>query len=291
MNAFTILDQINLHAPIGIQFRDATDLSIIGDGLNVTIRGPGASQNTHMLTVNGAGYWIAPRLPAISAALLDDPDDWPANAQVLEISVNDNLGRFIPCRFNATLPQKGSLKWAAWNDHSDALKPVSPKAAPAGHHPEYIPLFPAPNYNNSGSRLIIRGQIFTRPSANIPAQPVPVSWAVVRVDIANPVGGADLQIAMGVADAKGQLTLAIPAPELPRGPQPVIGQYRWDATIRIYHDNLGADQPSLEQIIAQHHGPAKRILNNQPLILGQPLILKTNPLPANNPSGLYLVTA
>jgi hypothetical protein len=291
MNAFTAIERLNLHAPIGLQFRDASDLSVVMSGLDVTLSAAPPLTAFVALTRNGHGIWASPRLPGIGAALLELPQSWAANQHEMIVSVQDPSGRYLPTQFTANLPQKGLLNWAAWVDHKTELLPLLPPDAKADYRPDYIPLFPTPNYASSGSRLIVRTQIFIKPNPVNPSEPAPASWALARVDVPDPDGGPDIAIALGVADAKGQLALSIPAPELPRGAPAVLGQFRWDATIRIYHNNLGQTLPPLEQIIAQHSGAAKRTLNSQALILGQSLILKTNPIPAESPSGLYLRTA
>lgn len=281
------------HVPFGFAFRDASDLSLIGDGLDVRVTDVKRPFRKVRLAPTPSGSWMSPRLPGLDAGLAERPADWPANARTFEVTVTDEQERFLPIRFDAELPNRGRFTWPAWAGlDQPKIAPILPVSPLPGYKLDYLPLFPSIARAAPGPRAIVRAQLAERQADT---SDKPCAWAVMTVTVGGKI------IAVGVADAGGSIAACGAYPALPvqapadaaKGRKQVI----WKADIAVYWDELVDKPPKLDAILGQLASPPRVVLERfdktdplpaQDLLLGRPLTLVTKKNATDRLSTLYL---
>jgi len=286
-------DRFVRHVPLGFAFRDASDLSLVGDGLEVRITDAARPFRTAELGPTPSSTWMTPRLPGLDAILAESPADWPAKARTFHVSVDDPFRRFLPIRFDAKLPVRGRFVWPGWAAFDQAkIAPLLPADAPVGYAPDYLPLFPSMARAISASRAMVRAQLAERQADG---SDKPAAWAVMTVSVGSKI------IALGVAGANGSIAASGGYPALPSQTPAEAAKGRdevtWDAEIAVYWDDLTDDLPDLGAILGQLSSPARVALKQfgktdalpaQPLTLGRPLTLVSMKSASERLSTLYL---
>jgi hypothetical protein len=287
-------DKFVRHVPLGFVFRDASDRSLVADGLDIAVVDAARPWRKAMLGVTASGTWMTPRLPGLDAVLAEQPADWPANVRGFEVRVEDRLGRFLPARFAADLPVRGRFAWPSWSGFNQArIRPLLPDDPPAAFAPDYLPLFPSIARTAPGPRTMVRAQLAIRQADG---SDLPASWAAMTVSVSNRI------IALGVAGASGAIVASGAYPPLPSqtAAEAAAGrtEVSWQAKIRVYHGALAGAPPELSAILGQLSGPARRALADlsagepelppQTLTLGRPLTLATMKTATERFSSLYL---
>ena len=201
-------DKFVRYAPVGLAFRDASDLSLIGDGLEVRIIDKELPARATMLVGTPSSTWMTHRLPGLNPALAKYPQDPPDDFRAFDVRVRDPFGRFLPARFAAALPTHGRFHWPSWAGFNQSrIRPLLPESPlPPGYVLDYLPLFPAIARGTPGPRLTVRAQLAIRQPDG---KDKPASWAAVRVIINNQT------IALGVADQGGSVVACGAYPTLP----------------------------------------------------------------------------
>jgi hypothetical protein len=292
-------DRFVRHVPLGFAFRDASDLSLVGEELDVRIVDAALPLRNARLGPTPSGTWMTPRLPGLSMELSEKPADWPAKARTFHVAVDDPERRFLPIRFDAKLPARGRLQWPAWAGFDQAkILPILPAGAAPGYKPDYLPLFPSIARTAPGPRATLRAQLAERQADGTDK---PAAWAVMAVTVKDKDPSKDKLIALGVAGADGSIAACGAYPKLPgqeaadaaKGRKQVI----WDMEIAVYWDELPGDPPDLAAILGQLKSPARVALAEfgktdplpvQKLILGHPLTLVTMKSATERLSTLYL---
>jgi hypothetical protein len=271
-------DRFVRHVPLGFAFRDASDLSLVGDGLEVRIVDAQRPFRRATLGPTPSGTWMTPRLPGLGFELAETPADWPAKARTFKVSVDDPFRRFLPIRFEAKLPVRGRFVWPDWAGLEQAkIAPLLPAAAPAAYKPDYLPLFPTIARAASGPRSTVRAQLAERQADG---SDKPAAWAAMTVTVDGKI------IALGIAGANGSIAVVGAYPALPAQTPEEAAQGRdevtWNAEIAVHWDELADDLPSLDAILGQLSSPPRIALKQlgkddplpgQPLVLGRPLTL------------------
>jgi len=280
--------------PLGFAFRDASDRSLIDDGLEIRVIDAKRPWRATRLSVTPSGTWMTPDLPGIGADLAAQPADWEANARGFEILVRDRFGRFLPARFAANLPVRGRYLWPHWSTFNQArIRPLLPIDPPDDFTPDYLPLFPSIARSAPGPRTTTRAQLAIRQPDG---SDKPAAWAAMTVSVSNRI------IALGVAGASGAIVASGAYPALPSqtADEAAAGrtEVSWKATIRVYYKALAGDPPELSAILGQLSQPPRRALANldpgepelpeQDLVLGRPLTLATMRTDTERFSTLYL---
>src|SRR5829696_6086057 len=154
---------------------------------------------------NRSGVYVAQTIPSFTGqgspedlGLRDwegsaaEPDEvWALAPRPYRVEVRDPRGRFVPFAFDAGLPAKGLLAWAApW------LPSPAPAALPAIGSPagllEPIPLFSCPSRPVPGTMAVVRAQLREQGAER------PAAWALLGVRIDGEMRG------LGLADAEGR---------------------------------------------------------------------------------------
>jgi len=288
-------DTIALSQPVALQFRDASDLSLVTDGIDVTVRDARHPPPGRPLRVVPSGWWTAQRLAGYSG--------WPSDRdRALVVEVRDRAGRYHPASFTLDIgkapPAERPLApvaispWPKWSGFNPSrTRPIRPVGAPDGFQPGYIPLFPTVARSAPGPRAQVRAHLVVRQGAEL----VPARWAAMTVEIGGRIAG------LGIAGADGAIVAAFGYPAYPAvapsaGARPAI---TWQAAIRVYWDDLAGDPPDLDLILRQLGGTALTALDKlpntalpaQPLTLGQPLTLRTRLSATELSSSLHLKPA
>lgn len=271
-------DRFVRHVPLGFAFRDASDLGLVGDGLQVRIVDAGRPFRRATLGTTPSGTWMTPRLPGLGVELAETPADWPAKARSFTVSVDDPFHRFLPMRFEADLPVRGRFVWPGWAGLDQAkIAPLLPAGAPAAYKPDYLPLFPSIARAAPGPRSTVRAQLAERQADG---SDKPASWAAMTVTVDGRI------IALGIAGANGSIAAVGAYPALPaQTPAEAVkgrAEVTWNAEIAVYWDELTDNLPDLSAILGQLSSPPRVALKQlnktdplpaQPLTLGRPLTL------------------
>ena len=286
-------DRFVRHVPLGFAFRDASDLSLVGDELKVRITDAGRPFRTAVLGPTPSSTWMTPRLPGLDAELAETPAAWPAKARTFHVAVDDPFRRFLPIRFDAKLPARGRFVWPGWAALDQAkIGPLLPADAPVAYVPDYLPLFPSMTRAISVSRAMVRAQLAERQADGSDKA---AAWAAMTVTVAGKI------IALGIAGANGSIAASGGYPALPSQTPAEAAKGRdevtWDAEIAVYWDELTDDLPDLGAILGQLSSPARIALKQfgktdplpaQPLTLGRPLTLASMKSASERLSTLYL---
>jgi len=287
-------DKFVRHVPLGFMFRDASDRSLVTDGLDIAVVDAARPWRQATLGATASGTWMTPRLPGLDAALAEHPADWPANVRSFAVRVEDRLGRFLPACFTADLPVRGRFLWPSWSGFNQArIRPLLPDDPPDDFAPDYLPLFPSIARTAPGPRTMVRAQLAIRQDDG---SDLPAAWAAMTVSVSNRI------IALGVAGASGAIVASGAYPALPSqtAAEAAAGrtEVSWQAKIRVYYGGLAGDPPALADIIGQLSGvhrtaladltPAEPELPPQMLTLGRPLTLATMKNATERFSSLYL---
>lgn len=295
-------DTVTLPLPAGMLLRSAADRRLVGSGLAIEAVPAIGPQRPVRLTAVPSGHWVAHGLPGIPAEVANDPGGWSGTARPFRVVVSDPLGRFLPLRFTASFPARGTLRWSGWSGWSasrrNRARPVLPPGASASTIPDYLPLFPGAGWVPEPALADVRAQLAIRETGGALRS---AGWAVATIGIGNTV------IGLGIADGDGRLVVAFPYPPMPEQTPVEAAQGRmqiaWEVRVRVYCRELAAglapdEVPQLQDILAQLDDQPIRALAtimgsqpalpDQPLILGRTLVLRTELAGGKLSSSLFL---
>lgn len=288
-------DVVTLPQPLALRFRDAADLGLVGDGLDVRVADARLPLQLRSLRVLPSGWWTAQRLPGFNG--------WPSDRdRTLNVTVADRAGRYLPASFELAIGKAPPAErpgkpaeisaWTEWSSFNQArTRPLRPADAPVDFAPDYLPLFPGPAWTAPATLAQVRAHLAVpQPDGSLRD----ARWAAMTVEIGGRIVG------LGIADSSGAIVTAFPYPAYPaQAPsntaRPAI---TWSATVRVYWKDLAGDPPDLGDLLGQLTGNAKptlaqlpaTVLGAQTLTLGQTLVLRTRKNATDNLSSLYLKT-
>jgi hypothetical protein len=236
-----VLEEITLVAPFGVRFWDVGTAAPAEPGLAV-VAYPDAFPELRSAAVwNGAGIYSFSDLPGLRKAENGAGDDayWTANPPVVPytVEVSDPQGRYLPFQLSVLMPVRGLFGLFA----SPPLPVQTPDAT-------WVPVFSTPARPVAGVTAVIRADLQDPSGAG-------AAWAVVTAQVA----GAAL--AIGIADDRGVISLALPYPELrtipvssPLGQAALkLGDQSWPVEIRIFWTPavVATESPDLEALLQQ----------------------------------------
>jgi hypothetical protein len=238
---------------LAIRFVDTALNEVVTSGLQVTATSVNDRERVIEAKANRSGTWLFYGLPGQRGYELGAPDQ--SGASPLEparfiVTVRDELGRFLPCRFEATVSH---------HERFNFLTIASPPWAGGN-----VPLFSSPARFVHRSCGVVRGQLVFSSAQNLVK---PAAWALMQVTVIVRNGARDPIHALGVADAQGSVAVMFPWPELfglpnasPRGGGQIEDQ-GWDLSVRGWHDlqsrNPKRDEPfDLDQVLGWFGAPS-----------------------------------
>ena len=261
-------------APLGIRFRDAATGTPVCDGLRVACRSaPRAAPR--VAGQSPSGTYVLRDLPLLGASERGDgsPLFWehPPVSRTYTVEVTDELGRYLPVRFDATVPAHGLFSPVYRFPGTTDIQPLALS----------VPLFSTSARPVPSGTAVLRAQL-----ARAGTPPEPAAWAVLEVAV--PQGPS----VFGVADANGVVTVLFPYPELlaldpaaPTAVSPPLSRQTWTLGLRAY---LGAapvagphDVPDLAALLGQPQArplanPAGAVLRSVLLHYGRELVVRTS---------------
>jgi hypothetical protein len=165
-----------------------------------------------------------PGLRKLENSTANDPWEDAPPPRDFQIEVIDKLGRFLPCTFTVTAPQRGLAQFA---DNG------SPPWIEAG----VVPLFSAPSRPIPGAVAIIRAELRDL------ATGAPAAWALVEASYSS---GGSLKTARGLADDAGRVLLMFAYPEgqrraygaSPPGNARGLSEQEWNIKLAFFHETI-----------------------------------------------------
>ena len=304
MSAVRVLEKVTHAVPLGLVLRGAANLKKVGDGLDVRAASKANLARHFALSPTPSGHWAAHVLPGTGADLAANPANWQASAKPYRFSVADQNGRFLPMRFEAPLPKRGSLVWPGWAGvNRPRIAPLLPPGSGASFVPDYMPLFPSVAAGGSSASARLFAHLATREAGGAVIRDA--AWALMTVSFGTNVVG------IGLSDARGAIMASFAYPPMPSQTpaEAVAGReaVTWPVRVRIYCTGLSApaddenSPPDFAAIIAQLATTprvamstvigAQPALGDQTLTLGQPLVLRTRLSGNQFASSLFLKPA
>lgn len=205
-------DHLVRSALLGVQFRDAVDGRVVGEGLQVELRDTWQPRRHLMLTANRSGTFALHAFAGMRG-FGDDALDSPPEPGRFRLTARDTLGRYLPLTLLPEVPSPG-----LWS-------PAGAWTSPPGMAP-HVPLFSATTRPLPVAMASLRAELRR---ASQPQRPAP--WARLELWLGS------TRLAEGQADEAGRALLVFPLPrprEATLGTSPA-GQpaaFEWTVTLR-----------------------------------------------------------
>ncbi|HYJ03855.1 MAG TPA: hypothetical protein VEX43_01895 [Chthoniobacterales bacterium] len=272
-------ERVSLTCALGLRFFDvATGLFVGADGtigreslgLNAVAWPIGAPHQKTVGVVTPSGIIAFHGLPGLREfENSGEADPWasPHRTRDFQVEVIDRMGRFLPCTFAVSAPEKGLALFA---------EDGSPPWIEAGA----VPLFSAPSRTLPPGLAIVRMELRDLGTGREAA------WAIVEV---NYLSRGSRRTARGLADDKGRVLLLFAYPEgqrrafnhSPPGNSPGLSQQEWTLEFAVSHEAVEHPEAAadygrrLAQLpaIATRGGSPAEFLNEETLRFGQELNL------------------
>lgn len=262
MMATIAAERCTLLSPVGVRFYDPVTRETVRDGLVVGVVGADPPAG---VAVNPSGVFSLSRLPGMAAIeqAAGDAAFWasPPMTAAFTVTVDDGLGRFLPCSFVIDAPTRGLAQPAC----AGALATAAGTTAPV------VPLFSSGAREFPGGLGIVRAQLWDS------AAGVTAAYASLSV-----TAGAAAPI-VGLADRQGRVAVAVPYPPLSTnlGSPPVgnaLSAQAWTVALSVSYD------PAVAAIGPPGH-PQLCALLSQPV--AQALATQSPPVPITSARLLY----
>ena len=209
--AVAVREELTIVTPLGVKFRDESTRAQVSDELDVVVYPAGLPELRRDGVANRAGVFVFRNLPGLHEVESGSGDDefWALHPPHFDfvLEVSDRAGRFLPYAYPLQLPVRRPL--------------TLPASLPGGD--DAMPLFSAPARTPVEAMGVIRAEVVDSAGAA-------AAWAVVDAT-------TDLRTVRGMADARGQLMLAVPYPRprptLPSPLQTGAAAQTWDVDLAI----------------------------------------------------------
>lgn len=266
------LEWVKHEARFGVRFRDTASGHYVREGLVVSLWHPTRPALRRHARVNPSSVWVVGELPGLRE--LPPPELGP-----FTVEVEDTLGRFLPCSFQAALPSQKLLALECLPE-----TPLSPLLPPE----PAIPLFSAPERQASSTLAVLRAELWDTSTESAAA------WARLDVSMNKRL------LVRGMADAQGRATLFFHYPDILQ--EAPLREQSWPLRLEAFY----APPPKSEPPVPRPRVPELCATLGQPrawfrpdassakahleltLHYGQPLVVRTQQDP---PSRLWLTPA
>ncbi|HEY1902787.1 MAG TPA: hypothetical protein VGG56_10170 [Terracidiphilus sp.] len=213
------LETNRIVTPLGIRFWDLTLNLPITDGLLVNLRLLNSAWPILKATLTSAGVYAFFGLPGLRAVEYPNSNGFgPARTLTYVVTVQDQLGRYLPAVLVYTMDETGAVLVSGVPDNTRGARLAYLFSAPTRPAPRGMAAVTA--------YLIDQG-------TNAPA-----AWAVVNIQV-----GADPEIWSGIADDSGRALVLVPFPaaqSFQAGSPPGSGQANvnddtWPLTVTVQY--------------------------------------------------------
>jgi hypothetical protein len=130
---FKIIERQTLVAPLGLRFRDAATGAPVAGGLRVTVYPTANPARRAQAFPNGSGVYVAHHAAGLGAseAGAGDAQFWaaPPARLTFTVEVSDDERRYLPYKFQTTLPARGLHRWTWPLAEASSRPPAEPAAA------------------------------------------------------------------------------------------------------------------------------------------------------------------
>lgn len=231
-------DRIQLTCALGLRFFDVASGALVGAdvavgplnrtslGLHAEAWPVNSPRQKTIGSVTPSGVMAFHGLPGmreLEKSSARDPWDDSPPPRDFQIEVIDKLGRFLPCTFTVTAPQRGLAHFA---------EDGSPPWIEAGA----VPLFSAPSRPIPGAVAVVRAELRDL------ATDKPAAWALVEASYSS---GGSLLTARGLADDAGRVLLMFAYPEglrrpfgaSPSGNTRSLSDQEWSIKLAFFHES------------------------------------------------------
>jgi hypothetical protein len=275
-------ERVSLTCPLGLRFFDmATGAFVAADlaigpltreslGLHVVAWPVGAPKRKTIGVVTPSGIVAFHGLPGLRKfenSTAEDPWEVPNPARDFQVEVHDRLGRFLPCTFRVSAPEKGLAHFA---------EDGSPPWVEAGA----VPLFSAPSRPLPTDRALVRAELREFATGRAAA------WAFMEASYSS---GGSRRTARGLADEKGRVLLTFAYPEgqrrafnvSPPGGSRGFSQQEWTLDFAVFHQSVNDPEPVADyrlrltqpSVLAGRGASPAELLSEETLRFGQELNL------------------
>jgi hypothetical protein len=225
------LEVLRRHCALGLRFWDVATGGTVIDGLRVDVFARANPHRREVARPNRSGVYVAHSVPGLrDFEFSDAPEDgpWAVALRPYRVEVDDPFGRFLPCAFDADLPERGLFTWRApW------MSPPAPIAWPpaSGSPPmtlvQRVPLFSAPQRPVPEPLAVVYAQMREENGSR------PAAWGLLQAAIGGEPRG------LGLSDAEGRVAVMFPYPEPPRpplaSPPPQRDDFAWTVELTAYY--------------------------------------------------------
>jgi hypothetical protein len=232
-------ERIQLTCALGLRFLDVATGALAGAdvavesvsrtslGLHAEAWPVNAPRQKTIGTVTPSGvlaFHGLPGLRELEKSSADYPWGEAPPPREFQIEVIDKLGRFLPCTFTVTAPQRGLAQFA-----DDGSPPWIEEGA--------APLFSAPSRPIPGGLAAVRAEVRDLATGE------PAAWALVEASYSS---GGSLRTARGLADDAGRVLLMFPYPEgqrraygaSPPGNARGLSEQEWNLKLAFFHEAI-----------------------------------------------------
>jgi hypothetical protein len=237
-------DRNVLAAPFGVLFRDRIDQRVVAEGLAVSLRDPRQPDSrVRLLAPNRQGVFVAHAVPGLRPGGDGLAPDSPLQTRLMELTVSDSWGRYVPLRMSAELPYEGLFEPACMADSPGTALP-------------HVPLYSAAARQASTAWGMLRADMRL---ASDPAEGA--AWA--RLELWLDAG----MIGEGVADRRGSVLLLCALPALrdpPLRASPSAGpeaRSSWEVTLRAFW-TPGLAEADIPDLCELRRAPEVPLLQN-----------------------------
>jgi len=219
---FRGLETLVRRVPLGLRCVDVATGSAVTGGLAVTATPLSGTARTVPARPAESGYYSFQNVPGLRDFEFGDPEAGEGSpaAREFAVRVEDTLGRFLPWAVVLSLPRERPLAFQ---------------------------LLSAPSRRGVPGLMAVRGSLKERAGGLPGGQLAPAAFA--RVEARYDVAGEDSPAAyVGLADARGEFALFLPAPNplqppaAEPAPQPdaparrTLAEMRWPLTLRFFYE-------------------------------------------------------
>jgi hypothetical protein len=231
-------ERVSLTCPLGLRFLDVTsdafvaadaaELRVVASPLDAPLR-----ETIGVVTPRGVfAFHGLPGFRKFENSQANDRWESAPPRRDFQIEVHDGLGRFLPCTFTVSAPERG-------------LALLADAGSPSWIEADAVPLFSAPSRTPPPGLAVVRAELRELASG------LPAAWALMEASYSS--AGA-IRTARGLADDQGRVLLMFPYPEgqrrafalSPPAGSRGLSQQEWIIDFTVFHEPVEDPEKAAE---------------------------------------------